>query len=720
MRRWTILLLLAVLLYLGLRGFILYSNFDQVCITQYELHPMGNMAKDLLEGSGYPLIGFCDTHSGGELVTGFLALPFYFILGDHYLSLKLVPLTLGLGLLILIYFFLKSNFGQAAAALGGILFALGPTLLVSHSMTAMGNHFEILFFVMLVFLVFYRFHWGASGRFTLLWLGLFSGWAVFHNFSSILPLGILGICHLGFRGWKETAKDLILLVPGFVVGIFPLLLINLGTTGGGLTFLEAKFMKESAFSLSMLLERVVNFFMQLPTSSCYPGAGSLPPELPRYLFLACFAGVYLFSIPLLFKGLSGLFRGFKGRGGMTRAEGHARLLPFLLYLPCFALAYVLGDFKLGGYVIQYEIGANRYFLTHSLVAVLLIAITIPELVSKQRSVLVRGAGILLVGIPLLCGLLNFTLGDILFRRAGLGPHYNGFYYAKFSRGLLGPTLGDGPEAIEAHLARFRPRHRHRVYSGIGYLRGMVSLRPSMENRAQFRRTFGTPPPDKIMIHNLNLPELLSGFPDKFHIDLARGVGARLRDYLEDEELLSGGLKKEILEQIKKHPHPAWSYLIEGLSQSQEFVLEKESSGFMAVSVVLFRKDPVIEPAPYMLRGQGLFSGRLLCRLLESEREAVVKLLELPIGSKKDFLFGLGWGLADGGEEPAYSFLLDEMLTGPKREWVCLGFGACFRHLYGAQEGLARLKDLPDTISDRCRKKFSEGARWPDYPKALTF
>ena len=134
-------LLLACVVYLGLRALVLWSAFDAVAIPAYELNPMGNIGHLTLGGwYGAPPTKFYD-NCGGHLVTGFLAAPAFALFGESYLALKLVPVLLGLGSLILVWAICERSFGRSAAVVATLLFAVGPPTLFKYSMLAKGNHF---------------------------------------------------------------------------------------------------------------------------------------------------------------------------------------------------------------------------------------------------------------------------------------------------------------------------------------------------------------------------------------------------------------------------------------------------------------------------------------------------------------------------------------------------------------------------------------------------
>ena len=144
-RREWIGLALALATYALVRALVLHTNFDEFAMPQFELFPMGTIP--LLQGAdgGLPVSRVYD-NSAGQLLTGWLATPFYALFGETYLALKLVPLTLGALALVFLWLVVRESAGTRAANVAGFLFALAPSTLVKYSTFASGNHFETLAF----------------------------------------------------------------------------------------------------------------------------------------------------------------------------------------------------------------------------------------------------------------------------------------------------------------------------------------------------------------------------------------------------------------------------------------------------------------------------------------------------------------------------------------------------------------------------------------------
>src|SRR5688572_10980125 len=138
---------------------------------------MGTMAELARQDVPLPLEYVYD-NAAGQILFGFVTRPFFAVFGPSYLALKLVPFTLGLGTLALLWWFLRASFGARAATLGAFLYALAPTTLFKYSLMNSGNHFENLFFVMAACVATYRFLATGSARW-LLASGFACGFALF-------------------------------------------------------------------------------------------------------------------------------------------------------------------------------------------------------------------------------------------------------------------------------------------------------------------------------------------------------------------------------------------------------------------------------------------------------------------------------------------------------------------------------------------------------------
>jgi hypothetical protein len=93
---------------------------------------------------------------------------------------------------------------------------------------------------------------------------------------------------------------------------------------------------------------------------------------------------------------------------------------------------------------------------------------------------------------------------------------------------------------------------------------------------------------------------------------------------------------------------------------------------------------LVDLAGAILRGQGRLCGRLVRRGIPADEErARATWRDLSLGDRTAFSAGYGAGLAEGGDGPAVSSDMLDVVEAPFRATLWLGFGASLRRLYGA-------------------------------------
>ena len=429
MARPTLLLLGIVALYLGVRALVLWTAFDTVVIPNYELMPMGNLAKVLSEGwRGAPVTQYYD-NCGGHLATGALAAPLFVLFGDGYLILKLVPLLLGVVDLLLIWSILHRGFGLRAAVVGALLFTLGPPTLFKYSLLAKGNHFEGLTLQLACFWAFQRMHLSQRPQRWLHALALLGGLAVTIYLGAILVLFALGITHLLIRGIRPSLGDGVRALPGLLVGLSPLAFVSLASQNRTLKLLEAKATGEGVSNPA--IERLSEAVHALPVAGFYPDLGSIPGSVAGWwstvIFVLVWGGVLLCSLRF------GLMA-WRTEGGTERKRYEAlRLLPLVLYLPGFYYSYTFGSFQFKPYGPPVEVGQYRYFVPHFTFAALLVGATVG---------LLRRLGLLIGALAVAPSVFLVTLVDWSFERTGAGLAYEGYDLATYSNVTLRDVFAD--------------------------------------------------------------------------------------------------------------------------------------------------------------------------------------------------------------------------------------------------------------------------------------
>jgi len=630
-------LFLALAIYLISRGLLLYTAFDQVAVPAYELHPIGTVARDILgPSSSVPRWIYYDNAAGHYLTSPIAALLFR-LFGPSYLALKLVSFVGMVPALLLLWSILRRTFGQRAAELGALLFALPPTTLAKYSLIVVGNHTENLPFLLLLLWAFLRAHRAAapgSARWRFFLVGLCAGLNLLVFLGALLPIGLLFLTHLGLRGWRRTLADLPALVGGLALAASPLVLLNLTGESRGVGFLQAKFSGAGGgFDPGRTVRRTVAFFaVHLPRAGTYPDLALLPGRLAGWIFLACTAAALLVCLPPAWRAGRALLRGALGRGLEDPALGPVLLVPLMLLLPLTALAFARSNLVIGGHGPPIEAAGYRYFLPHFLTAMLLIAVAFGRL--WDGGGWARRAGFLLASAALGTGLTTLTLIDPG-AEPNLGAHYDGYNVRNHALSLQLKKNGLSKAQIVAYTESFMPLFRERIYFGLGF------------HNAWKAHMLGLP---------ADLTELLAPYPEERRDDVARGVGALLAHrpvggalVIPDAERLAVAWIESGLPHAERVP--------EGMCTSWDPPLDYEVPRHLVRNRQMLARAPAALREP-LARGFGLDCGRLLRRGIGVERDWIAREIEqLPQDLRPAFFHGLGAGLADGREQPELSFEL---------------------------------------------------------------
>ena len=113
-------------------------------------------------------------------MVGILAVPFFWLFGETYFSLKLVALLFALGTFVLWYLFLDKFFSRRIAVVTALIFIFCVPFYTMSSLITWGAHPEASFFTILSIFIFYHIFFGGQKekiRYFLA-LGLVSGFGV--------------------------------------------------------------------------------------------------------------------------------------------------------------------------------------------------------------------------------------------------------------------------------------------------------------------------------------------------------------------------------------------------------------------------------------------------------------------------------------------------------------------------------------------------------------
>lgn len=701
MRRPSLALLGALVVYTALRAVILATAFDQTVMAMYELYPMGTVPKLLSVGADFPLRLYYD-NAAGQIVTGLMAVPAYALFGETYLALKLVPAALGFATVALVYAVLHESWGRRAATIGAFLFALGPvTTVTKYSLMASGNHFENLFYTSAALLAFHRMHErGVTAR-RLALTAFACGFAIFVFLGALIPVGLLAGVHLGLRGLRRSARDLAVAAPAFFVGLLPLIVLNLSTGGRAAVFLEYSFANERGHPLPVTFERIGAFLTRdLFAAAGFEDWGPLPAWLPAGAFLAAFLAVWCARLPRATRALARLAGGL-GRGQRDEREAFrlARWIPLVAYLPLTAIAYGVSELRNGGLAWPIVVGGYRYFLPHFLFAILLIAAVASEWI--EAGGIRRIAGRVLAGAALASGAWNLAYVDLGSTAGGIGTHYVGWNLVQSARGLLAPQNHLSTADVVRIADGLPPVLRRHAYTGIGFVRGGMQF--------SRRKRFGRPAEAF-----LDLDRLYEGLPADTRLDVLRGAGR----YLGFEAKLRAdpvALVRANLEALVAAGRRAEAERVaEGVATPQDFPV---SSVYVPRVLARSRRQAVSLAPPLsgaLARGIGLCCGRLVARGIPADLHRVHQLLvSLPQPLLVPFARGLGAGLADAREQPRWpAALAERIFLGPHAALlpeVARGLGGGLGHLFGPEGGRRWSERIvPPALAESAREGLHAG------------
>jgi Dolichyl-phosphate-mannose-protein mannosyltransferase len=693
-------LALAVALYLVLRGLTLAADLDEVAIPVYELAMMGNIAHIAQGGwEGAPLTQFYD-NCGGHLVTGLLAVPFYALLGDTYLALKLVPLLLGVLLIWLAWCIALRLGGPRAATWTALLLAVGPPILFKYSLLAKGNHFENLPFQLLAWLAWLRWMDVPSSRWRASAFGAAAGFALFFYFGSAILLATLAATHLAARGPRQSVRDGLLVLPGALIGLAPLAAIQLATAGRPAQFLTHNLALEESGVLQRSWSRASDLLLHLlPRAGCFEDLGPIPARAAELVFLACFVLAWC-ALALR------AWRGLHARSGVRAASAKERIDPRLLagplvlYLPLWLVAYMLSGFTFRPADPPMQVLTYRYLVPHFMLALVAIG--------TAASLLPRRRGVALGGLAFATGLFTLPVIDWSFSRSDLAARYPGYHFPYYVQSVL---LRDGvrdaatgqltwdEHRIAAQVAQFSRREQSRIFEGLGCMLTRSRLGPAAGAAAA-----------------LDLDLLAAPYGTQSKIDLARGAGSGLRELASARADRSEWLAS-VLRELQSRGDARVGYVAEGLSQGFRFPQALSVQADLATSAELGAGVPA-ELQGSWLRGRGIQCGRLLGRGVAHDVEVALRELETaPPTQRPELWFGVGWGLAEASSERAGEAVA-RWVPEELRSVAWQGIGAATRHLDGALDA-AQVAERMGCASGPESAALARGLSWPSYPAAFT-
>ena len=189
----------------------------------------GVLAHDIISGNKLlPLYTYqIDHYSGGSLVVGVLAAPFFWILGPSVFALKLVALLFFTVTLMIWYLIGLRYFNRTVAVLFSLLFIFAPPPFIRLSVLTMGFHTESVFFTAITILILYKILFSGTKNDRLyLVLGLFCGLGLWFAYIFGITLVCVLICWFSHDQKFLLKKGFLLFCVGFLIGFTPWIVYN--------------------------------------------------------------------------------------------------------------------------------------------------------------------------------------------------------------------------------------------------------------------------------------------------------------------------------------------------------------------------------------------------------------------------------------------------------------------------------------------------------------
>ncbi|MCA9001941.1 MAG: glycosyltransferase family 39 protein, partial [Planctomycetes bacterium] len=669
---------------------------------------------------GAPIRDFYD-NCGGHLAVGLMAAPLYNLFGDSYLVLKLIPVLLGLGCVLLIASIGTRLFSRNAGLLAALLFVVGPTTLVKYSMLAKGNHFENLFFQLFMLWAFVRLHDGGKRSVWLPLFGLAAGFSIFFYFGSMLMVALLVTTHLLIGGkyavasgaWSRFFRETLGLAISFAIGLIPLVWVQAGNHRPS-DYIDNHLGSGSRWA--QISERMAEFAQDLlPRSTCYPDWGPISGSVGDRAYLGMFLLVWAIGLFLAAFGVWRFLRGAScaGEPSGERALQQLKWIPLAGYFPLFALVYAVSAYRFDVYLKPVEIGQFRYLVPHFAFACLLIAGVAQHLMGA-RNLFSKGLGKGVAGLALALGLFIVPLVGWSSAATGLGSRYEGYYWTYYMNALMRDTRMDPDtgrftwdfQAIRGYMGEFSRPEQQAIAHGVGYWLGGSQLQNGVVD-------------GKLVVPaGIDLVALGSLHSDQprgeWQPDLIRGAGTYLRNpvFLMDPSV--AGVGKE-LQRLAALDDPMAQYVVEGLSWELEYPLLRDLPRHLGRSLEFEGVIPPKFSGAYR-RGLGLQVGLIMARGWAAADGLLRTQIERASASEADsFWLGVGLGVANGGTLPDGGEVWSRWIPEEHRGVVWQGIGAAFRHAFGEQAGRAALLAAVDALPVGFMDEVEVGLTWPGYP-----
>lgn len=197
----------------------------QLCTSLNRLyHPneliLGYLARDISINNSISIFNYqYPPDVGGQLIASIIFVPFYFILGNSIISIKLVEVLFWVASIIIWYLFCEKFFEKPVTFLLSLFLILSPPLLIRASLITAGQHHETIFLSIVAIFLFYNMLFDEK-KYTIVFLGLFCGFSLYFTSMSLIMLVACVLYWIILAKARFVRKSLIFSL-FFLIGILP-------------------------------------------------------------------------------------------------------------------------------------------------------------------------------------------------------------------------------------------------------------------------------------------------------------------------------------------------------------------------------------------------------------------------------------------------------------------------------------------------------------------
>jgi len=314
-----------VVLFLILRLAVLFSSLDKIYEPE-ELY-RGTITREIIQGPLIPLWEYLDYKveyfCGGVLTVGIMAVPFFLVFGQTYISLKLVGLLFALGTFILWYLFLERVSNLKTAVICAFLFIFCIPFYTKTSLITWGEHPESNFFTILSVFIFYLIFFETDKKednitglyknnvWRFFFLGLIAGFSLWFVYTYLITLLFIFLFWFIFDKKFLLRKIFYIFCAGFLLGSSPAVYYRIFYKGEVFSVTGQPIFLGIISSANKFLPKLFSLFaLDLPHSFLFERFFNLEANTLSYLyyFIFVFAFIYLLwlnrkSLLILFKNL---------------------------------------------------------------------------------------------------------------------------------------------------------------------------------------------------------------------------------------------------------------------------------------------------------------------------------------------------------------------------------------------------------------------------------